>query len=104
MDKVLEIIFETKSAPASEPKQTEVRVRQAQLEYRTYKHFKNMHKHMYCELVEVGVVERLPRPIWMSREGKEYSLKDAFRCMVAHKLCHPDRYFVGQEVDGETST
>ena len=62
-----------------------------------------MYEHTYREMVEAGVAERLSHPIWMSREGKECSQKDALGCMVTHKLCHPDRCFVGDEVGGNLS-
>ena len=69
----------------------------------TYKNFRNMYKHTYREMVEAGVAEQLPQPIWMDRNGKQVDEKDALGCMVTHKLCHPDRCFVGDEVGGNLS-
>ena len=67
----------------------------------TYKFFRNIYKHTYCEMVEAGVAKKyLSHPIWMSREGKECSQKDELGCMVTHKLCCPDKYFVGNKVGG----
>lgn len=62
-----------------------------------------MYEHTYREMVEAGVAQRLPAPIWMDRHGNECSQNDAFGCMVTHKLCHPDRCFVGDEVGGNLS-
>ena len=52
-----------------------------------------MYMHTYREMVEAGVAEQLPQPIWMDRNGKQVGEKDALGCMVTHKLCHPDRCF-----------
>ena len=69
----------------------------------TYKNFHNMYKHTYHEMVEAGVAQRLPTPVWMDMHGNEVSEGDAVGCMVTHKLCHPDRCFVGDEVGGNLS-
>ena len=37
------------------------------------------------------------------RNGKQVDEKDVLGCIVTHKLCHPDRYFVGDEVGGNLS-
>ena len=56
----------------------------------TYRNFRNIYEHTYLEMVEAGVAQRLPAPIWMDRHGKECTEKDALGCMVTHKLCHPE--------------
>ena len=58
----------------------------------------------YREIVEAGVIEWLPQPIWMDRNGKQVDQKDTLGCMVTHKLvCHPDKFVVGDEVGGNLS-
>ncbi len=69
----------------------------------TYKIFRNMYMHTYPEMAEAGVTDQPPQPIWMDRNGKQTSEKDALRYMVTHKLFHPDRCFVGDEVGGNLS-
>ena len=54
-------------------------------------------------MVGAGVAEQLPQPIWMDRNGNQVDEKDVLGCMVTHKLCHPDRCFVGDEVGGNLS-
>lgn len=41
-----------------------------------------MHMHTYWVMVEAGVAEQLPSPIWMNRNGQECDKKDALGCMV----------------------
>ena len=62
-----------------------------------------MCEHTYCEMVEAGVGQRQPAPIWMDRYVKECTGKDAFVCMVTHKLCHPDRCLVGEDDVGDSN-
>ncbi len=49
-------------------------------------------------MVEAGVAERLPTPVWMDVHGNECSEKDDIGCMMTDKLCLPDRYFVGDKI------
>ena len=51
--------------------------------------------HTYQEMAEAGVAVQLLQPIWMDRNGKQVDEKDVLGCMVTCKLCHRDRYFVG---------
>ena len=50
----------------------------------TYVNFSHMYTRIYEEMVCAEVAEPLPTPIWMDRDGNEYSESKALGCQVTH--------------------
>ena len=55
------------------------------------------------ELVDAGLAEVLPTPVWMNTKGEEVSAEDSFGCKVTHNITHPDYVIVMDEVGGDTN-
>jgi hypothetical protein len=70
----------------------------------TYTNFSKMYQDHEAEMIDAGVAEPLPNPVWMSKNGKIVSdEKQAYGCKVSTKLTRPDMCIVMDEVGCNTS-
>ena len=69
----------------------------------TYSNFANMYCHITHEMLEAGVAEPLPEPVWMDLDGSVCDEQNPFGCKVFHRLIRPDMCIVGDEVGGTIS-
>jgi hypothetical protein len=73
-------------------------------EWSTYENFVKMYDGVYDEMVDSGVAERLPSPVWMDAEGNIVDSEDeAFGLQVDTVLKHPDHVFTVDEVGNNTN-
>ena len=47
-----------------------------------------------------GVAKRLDKPIWMTKDGVEYNINDAYGFKVTHRIIRPEMCLCGDEVGG----
>ena len=70
----------------------------------TYRNFGDMYDHIYDEMVDAGVAEKLTEPVWMDKMGNIVeNKKDSFGEMCTHVLTHPEMCFVADEVGSNIS-
>ena len=66
----------------------------------TYANFADMYNHCALEMEHAGVAKRLEEPIWMTRDGVQCTVDDAYGCKVTHAIIRPDMCLCGDEVGG----
>lgn len=69
----------------------------------TYSNFNQMYDGVMNEFVDAGVAVERDTPAWMDKDSKIVDKSDAFGCIVAHDITHPDYIIVMDEVGGNTS-
>ena len=64
----------------------------------TYANFADMYKHCAVEMEHAGVAQRLEEPVWMTRDGVQCNVDDAYGCKVTHAIIRPEMCLCGDEV------
>jgi len=65
--------------------------------------FNQMHEHVYEEMVDACIVEKMEIPVWQNKKGDTCMEDEAFDYKVTHDWVYPDMGFVVDEVGGDTS-
>jgi hypothetical protein len=71
--------------------------------WQTYTNFKLMYEDHEEEMIDAGVAEKLPTPVWMNAKGDVCAEVDAVGCKVQTNLIRPDLCIVMDEVGANTS-
>ena len=69
----------------------------------TYQNFDQMYTEIAKEMIEAGVSEEFPEPVWMDRAGNIVKEKRSYGCMVTHNVTRPECCLALDEVSGNTS-
>ena len=64
----------------------------------TYANFADMYNHCAIEMEHAGVAKRLDKLIWMTKDGVECNVDDAYGCRVTHTITRPEMCLCGDEV------
>ena len=64
----------------------------------TYANFADMYNHCAIEMEHAGVAKRLDKPIWMTKDGVECNVDDAYGCRVTHTITRPEMCLCSDKV------
>ena len=64
----------------------------------TYTNFAQMYEQIANEMMEARVANRLGIAEWQDEKGAECDEKNAFGCKVTHRVTHPEKCLVMDEV------
>lgn len=69
----------------------------------TYSNFASMYDHVYDDMVDAGVAEKLEKPMWLDSDGKEVLEEKATGRKSTHRLLHPENCLCVDETGSNTS-